>query len=81
VSKTAGEAVALLGALTADRAHVFFSSLPSPARFARVFDRVLGHRQVTDAYLVGLARHHKASLLTFDTRAEAHGADAIEVLR
>jgi toxin-antitoxin system PIN domain toxin len=81
VQKTASEAVSLLEALTADRAHVFLASLPSPATFARVFDRVLGHQQVTDAYLVGLARHHKASLLTFDQRAEAHGPDAIEVLR
>ena len=46
-----------------------------------MFDLVLGHQQVTDAYLIGLARHHQASLLTFDQRAEAHGLDGIEVLR
>ena len=79
--KTAGEAAALLEALTADRAHMFLTSLPAPATFARVFDRVLGHQQVTDAYLVGLARHHTASLLTFDQRTEAHAPDAVEVLR
>jgi hypothetical protein len=28
--------------------------------------RVLGHRQVTDAYLAGLARVHDARLATFD---------------
>jgi predicted nucleic acid-binding protein len=42
---------------------------------------VFGHQQVTDAYLVGLARHHEASLLTFDQRTEAHGPEAVEVLR
>jgi len=81
VPKTAGEVIALLGALTADRAHVFLASLPSPVAFAPAFDRILGHQQVTDAYLVGLARHHEALLLTFDQRAEAHGLEAIEVLR
>lgn len=28
--------------------------------------RLTGHRQVTDAYLLGLARHHKGKLATFD---------------
>lgn len=27
---------------------------------------VVGHRQVTDAYLAGLARHRSAQLATFD---------------
>ena len=27
---------------------------------------IIGHRQVTDAYLLGLARHHKGCLATFD---------------
>jgi predicted nucleic acid-binding protein len=42
---------------------------------------MFGHQQVTDAHLVGLARHHEASLLTFDQRTEAHGPEAVEVLR
>ncbi|MBA2353000.1 MAG: PIN domain-containing protein [Burkholderiales bacterium] len=28
--------------------------------------RLIGHKQVTDAYLLGLARHHKGKLATFD---------------
>ena len=80
VPKTAAEAITLLEALTADRAHVFLVSLPPPVTFSRAFERVLGHQQVTDAYLLGLARHHQATLLTFDRRAEAHGPDAVEVL-
>ncbi len=27
---------------------------------------VIGHRQVTDAYLAALARHHQGRLVTFD---------------
>jgi predicted nucleic acid-binding protein len=27
---------------------------------------VIGHRQVTDAYLAALARHHQGKLATFD---------------
>lgn len=33
---------------------------------------VKGHRQVTDAYLVSLARHHAGRLATFDHRLSAH---------
>lgn len=29
-------------------------------------DRIVGHRQVTDAYLLGLAIHHRGSLVTMD---------------
>jgi len=32
------------------------------------WQRVLGHRQVTDAYLLALAVHHRGRLVTFDTR-------------
>jgi hypothetical protein len=28
---------------------------------------VVGHRQITNAYLAGLARHHKAKLSSFDS--------------
>jgi uncharacterized protein len=31
-------------------------------------DRVHGHRQMTDLYLLGLAVHHGGRLVTFDTR-------------
>ena len=83
VRKTAAEALALLETLTRDRAHVFLESSPATTRLERAFDRVLGHRQVTDAYLVALAHHHRATLVTFDQRVEAlsHVADVVEVLR
>lgn len=37
---------------------------------------VIGHRQVTDAYLVALARHHGGRLATLDRGLAAlHGED------
>jgi uncharacterized protein len=37
---------------------------------------VVGHRQVTDAYLVALARHHNGALATLDRGlATLHGTD------
>ncbi|MCL2467755.1 MAG: PIN domain-containing protein [Micrococcales bacterium] len=39
---------------------------------------VIGHRQVTDAYLVALARHHSSTLATFDQGlALAYPADVV----
>ena len=40
-------------------------------------DRIHGHRQLTDLYLLGLAVQHGARLVSFDTRialAAVHGA-------
>jgi uncharacterized protein len=31
-------------------------------------ERLQGHRQITDAYLLALAIHHKGKLVTFDRR-------------
>lgn len=42
-------------------------------------DRMHGHRQLTDVYLLGLAVHHGGRLVTFDTRiavGAVHGATA-----
>ena len=41
---------------------------------------VLGHRQVTDAYLAGLARHHGGKLATFDRGLGALHADVAVAL-
>jgi predicted nucleic acid-binding protein len=41
------------------------------------FGRILGSQQVTDAYLLALARRHNAVFVTFDTRLRAvAGPDA-----
>ena len=41
-----------------------------------VFGRALGHRQVTDAYLVREAERHRGRLATFDRRIAVHAAKA-----
>lgn len=43
-------------------------------------DAVLGHRQVTDAYLVGLARHRGGRVVTFDRGLAATHPDAVTLL-
>jgi toxin-antitoxin system PIN domain toxin len=41
---------------------------------------IIGHKQVTDAYLVALARHNKGRLATLDRAlAGMHGADVVLV--
>lgn len=40
-------------------------------------DGVIGHRQVTDAYLAGLARHHSGRLATFDKGLAALHPDVV----
>jgi uncharacterized protein len=50
-------------------------SLADASRFRA--DRIHGHRQMTDLYLLGLAVQHGGRLITFDTRialSAVHGA-------
>jgi uncharacterized protein len=42
--------------------------------------RLVGHRQVTDAHLLTLARRHEMRLITFDTGARALGGDDVDLL-
>jgi hypothetical protein len=54
-------------AATADRSHAFWPdalSLLEPGRLR--WDRVLGPRHITDAYLLALAVAHGGTLVTFD---------------
>jgi toxin-antitoxin system PIN domain toxin len=71
-AKGPAEAAALLEAMVADPLHVYLESLPSPvAKGCReAFARILGSRQVTDAYLLTLARRNRAIFVTFDTKLE-----------
>ena len=72
------EAAILLGELVKDPQHKLIELLPGIPSLPAAFDRVLGHGQVTDAYLVALARRHRATLLTFDSRLRAiAGADGV----
>ena len=71
-AKGPAEAASLLGAMVADPSHVYLESLPSPvAKDCRgAFGGILGSRQVTDAYLLTLARRNHAIFVTFDTKLE-----------
>ena len=61
---TADQALAALTSLTSHKAHRFW---PDDVDFGRVaMTGVVGHRQVTDAYLAALARHQGGKLATFD---------------
>jgi toxin-antitoxin system PIN domain toxin len=68
VRKTPAEAVALLAELTRDQKHVYLETLPAPAHAASSFRHILGHQQVTDAYLLAVAGANGATLLTLDRR-------------
>jgi uncharacterized protein len=66
------DAAALLGAMVADPQHVYLASLPSPVEkeFHGIFEKILGNKQVMDIYLLGLARRHRATFLTFDAKLQ-----------
>ena len=61
--------------MVADPLHVYLESLPSPvAKDCRgAFGGILGSRQVTEAYLLTLARRNHAIFVTFDTKLEGLG--------
>lgn len=71
------DALVLLVRMTGHAQHRFWAELP-PLDLD-VVQRAIGHQQVMDAYLVGLARHHRGRLVTFDARAAAHARDDGEV--
>src|SRR5258708_35017852 len=66
-AKSPAECAALLEAMVSDPLHVYFDRLPS-ATGSMIFRGLLGHNQVTDAYLLHLARGHHAVFMTFDRR-------------
>jgi uncharacterized protein len=68
-----GSALAALNGLAAHPRHRFW---PDAIGYAGISWRgVIGHRQVTDAYLAGLARHFDGKLATFDRGLAATHAD------
>ena len=61
------EASRVLLAITRVFGHRFWSDAVALHQIEEMHSlAIVGHRQVTDAYLVGLARHHKGRLATFD---------------
>lgn len=69
----APSAFAVLAQLTRHPRHRFW---PDVLSYGDIASRgVMGHRQVTDAYLAALARHHGGRLATFDRGLAALHAD------
>lgn len=75
---TAEAATAVLAGVTSHNRHRFWAD---DLGYAKVLWRgVIGHRQVTDAYLAALARRHRGRLVTFDTGLAAlHSDVAVEL--
>lgn len=76
----ASSAAAVLVRLTSHPRHAFW---PDDLGYGKIsWAGVLGHRQVTDAYLAALARHRNGRLATFDRGLAAlHGdvADLVDI--
>jgi len=67
VSRTIAQATAILADFRAAPGYSYWSMPDSWCALTAPFAaRVLGHQQVTDAYLLGLAVKHKGILVTFD---------------
>jgi uncharacterized protein len=63
---TPPEAWRKLAVLRNQRATVFVPDEPDPASLRMPFQKVMGHRQWNDFYLVGLAQKHAFMVATFD---------------
>jgi toxin-antitoxin system PIN domain toxin len=72
----ASDAMAVLEAMRDRSWHVFW---PYAIPYSRGhLAGVIGHRQVTDAYIVALARHHHGRVVTLDRGLAAlHGDDVL----
>ncbi len=68
----------VIAALSADRRHQFW--VDDVAFLEVPLVGVLGHRQVTDAYLAQLARHHAGRLATFDQGLAALHPDVTDLI-
>ena len=78
---TPAAALQALATMTAQPQHVYWPEAPEPLAMATLNSAALvGHRQVTDAYLLGLAVHQRQRLATLDrglvTFAQAIGLAA-----
>lgn len=75
------DAAAAAQVLAGFAAHPQHRYWPADLPYAEVaWKGVLGHRQVTDAYLVALARHHGGRVATFDRGLAALHPDRVELV-
>jgi uncharacterized protein len=71
-------ALTVLSALADDQRHEFW---PDDVAYSRVsLKGVVGHRQVTDAYLAQLAREHDGRLATFDKGLASLHTDIVDIV-
>lgn len=75
---TPAQAMQALAVMTAQAQHTYWHDSPQPLALAALSSAALvGHRQVTDAYLIGLAAQQRQYLATLDrglvTFAQASG--------
>jgi toxin-antitoxin system PIN domain toxin len=63
---TPREAIVLLKMIVSMKYHVFWPDDVSYSDVLVPTELLVGHRQVTDAYLLGLSIHHKGKLVTLD---------------
>lgn len=76
--RSIGQALDILQGFVRHPAHQFW---PDDLDYAAVrWDGVLGHRQVTDAYLAALARQHGGRLATLDRGLAALHDDVAELI-
>lgn len=63
-------------------AHRFWpDDIPLAGALSNLEDRVRGHQQITDGYLLALAIHHRGKLATLDKGIRAWGIEeAVEVI-
>ena len=61
----------LSGSLRHPAHHFWTDDIGIPDALARFGRQLVGHQQITDAYLLGLAIHKKGRLATFDTGLSA----------
>ncbi len=72
-------ALQTLTRLVAHPAHRFW---PDSLEYTRIaWNGVIGHRQITDAYLAALARHRGGRLATFDRGLAALHADVAVAIK
>ncbi len=78
IGATPAEAIQILGSLTRHSDHEFWAQgFPFTLAMLR---GVVGHRQVTDAYLAEAARARGARIATFDLGLAARHPDVVELI-
>jgi hypothetical protein len=78
-----GSALELLKVSTGtNRLHRFWAEgMPMTAMSPTLRDRIKGHKQAVDAYLLALAMHHNGTFVTFDGRMRSLAPEGSEEFR